>query len=204
MTTRGLAREVEMDEDIIERRRPGAERTLDRVRQRLGILEDVRVRGLQPHRAIETRGAEQRQRRGPHSIEDRFERRERAQASFGLGKERIGHVSAHLLRQIRSARPRVRRPGSPHFAREKSASNPREAQACSHFSAAHQNDVKRLAALGQAPAVCEHPFSACDFLVVVACGAGPEALYLRSPPRAGEDAPRKAAGSGRNVLGTEF
>ncbi len=48
MTTRGLARKVEVNEDVVERRRPGPERAAQRSFQRARVEEQIRVGGLEP------------------------------------------------------------------------------------------------------------------------------------------------------------
>jgi hypothetical protein len=48
MTTGSLASEVEVNEDVVERRRPGAERPADRPLQRALVEKKIRVCGLEP------------------------------------------------------------------------------------------------------------------------------------------------------------
>src|SRR4051812_48215933 len=102
MTPRGLAREVEVDEDVVERRRPRSERPLHGSLERALVEEQISVRGLESQRGVEAARAQQRERRGPECIQGGFEGRERRQALSRANKERIGHVSALVLRRATS------------------------------------------------------------------------------------------------------
>jgi hypothetical protein len=75
-----------MDENVIERRRPGAEHAL--VREKLvqvGASPGVRVQGLQLERRVKAARDEQRARSGERQVKKRLEPRERTPLELERG-----------------------------------------------------------------------------------------------------------------------